>query len=1241
MMNWEGLHITDGIGQQDRPRKTLAADYFNVDELTFEEMLAMGVQFAKHIHYYNLANETDGNWGELLQTDEAVIMATILCIDLQQIESDFLSISYTEPDKTIDFMLSLAMKIDHWYTALVTCQEPSADLLARKLTTIIHQKLSVELQNLYEISNSLETSEALISKDSFSAIWRLEEDNTRETSQNAANVKQSLQQSFYRCSHAISFLKTDAEIALRQSMKSRNHNPSTGLFMVFLELFKKVQAQTNTFTLRHLQFYYDTVLNIGSRKTQPENYHLLLQTLPGCKTAQVEKGSVLSAGKDAEFNDIIFTTDNHLHVSDTRIDTIATLCLQQDHLISPETEIGAVTRIKSDIRTNIDSSESDTQAWPLFGVDETGSDNIRPTDTRMGFTIASPILHLEQGVRKIDIQFEVNFDSTNSINPSKKSFEQRFGSLFTRYLLTFKGDLTEQDKDNILTEAEASLSTRRLDEIRELLQQDWQGLFYKLFKNIFSLKLTTKNGWLNVESYIVSPLSEDLNAAKPGFEISLSLGPEVDAIAPYDPAIHGGEFETGFPLFECLINPQSSFYPYSLFQGLIVQAIDIDVDVRGVKNILTYNQHGQLDPSKPFQPFGPVPGNGAYFIIGNYEIAQKRLTALDFNLTWGELPSNLGGFETYYQGYHTAFDNDTFEATVSILADGRWLPEASSPTSKCHLFETENSGGHIASDKKIPVEKLGYARPIDQNIEAADFRYDLATRAGFFKIAPCAPESIFGHGEYGQLLSHTLTLNARLKKPKAVPNPPYTPVLNSISLCYKASTRIVPTSESETAGRGAESLTHIHPFGIETIYLGNRDTSCYLIPQYEHHGTLFVGLSGSNIAGALSLFFNLSQQAVKSERFEQAAFDWFFLASNDWQPIHKNNILSDTTHGFLTSGIVTLNIPTDISRHNTVMPKDLFWLRVSTNQTDGYFPHCHSVELHAIKVTGFKTATEVPNWTPVQRLTGIGSIKQGNKGFDGLGTENITERKTRISERLRHKNRALLPKDYEQLILQKYPDILKVKCFSHMSSIDNDIKPGQVLIVVIPDTQTKDCSCRLVHAYQLNDIKDYVKSLCSPFVNIEIRNPLYEQIQVRCTVKFTDAISGGIQIQHLNQHISDYICPWKPSGYQAKFGWSIRQQDIESFIRSLAYVDFITNFSMLHITQDRFGKYSLFDTVAADNAQAIHPRYPWSLAMPTDAHFIETIAREKAIKAEITGIDELAIGGTFIISGHSRNGKEE
>jgi len=231
-------------------------------------------------------------------------------------------------------------------------------------------------------------------------------------------------------------------------------------------------------------------------------------------------------------------------------------------------------------------------------------------------------------------------------------------------------------------------------------------------------------------------------------------------------------------------------------------------------------------------------------------------------------------------------------------------------------------------------------------------------------------------------------------------------------------------------------------------------------------------------------------------------------------------------------------------------------------------------------------------------------------------------------------------------VLQQFPDIYKVKCFNSISSRDDAIRPGQVLIVVIPEYAADSgmsCAHTMISAQKLKQIRDYVGKLSSEFVSIEVRNPQYEQIQVRCTVKFADTNCEGVNINRLNQQVSDYICPWKATGYRARFDWSIRQQDIESFIRNLNYVEYVTNFSMLHITTDNAGNYSLSDTATGDRGHqaVIRPRYPWSLALPAEKHFIETMPISRSIDAEITGVDELAVGSTFIINGSSGNGEEK
>jgi len=1275
MTDWSGINITDGTDQQGRISTALQAGYFDVDERVFEELLAMGAGYASEINFFNFKNENNGTWSEMFYADEAVIMSMILSTNLKRLESEFLSISSAGPEQLAGFMLGLAKKINFWFTRLNACQHESGKALAQKIATLIDEKLVTELHNVGEIATRVQTHPdpdgAGVSL--FGSVWRLARqgsdsrfpESTIRDFENSAQLKHQLRSSFYIFFNSISYLKTITSVFLQESMASQQHDPAIGLFMVFLKLYDRAQQKLNAFTQRHLDFYYDTILKVKNRGQVPESLYLLFESQAGTEKALIEKDTEFTPGKDESLNEIIYCAKDDLVVTDAEVKSLATLYLQHDKLISPESELGYVTRIKTSLpqMPEADAEEDQLISWPLFGAETNRLIEGRSADACIGFSLASPLLLLKEGVRKVDIGVElecvVKVDIKSMVldlleSKTEYEFIRLFGSLFAQYLLSHKGCLTAQQKNQIITQAERQLSKNMAEVVDSLLTQDWQGLFYKLFKKIFCIRLTAENGWLDVDNYIVMPYAEDAGHNNTGLRILLSLGQEAEPVTPYMADVHGGELETELPVCQCHINPQANFYPYSVFQDLVISSLQVNVEVKGVKNILAYNQHGQLDPSRPFQPFGPLPSSNSYFIFGNYEIARKRLLDLKVNFEWGDLPHNAGGFGEYYRGYETPYSNRIFKGNFTALSASSWYPNDSAARTAIDLFGSEEQGSSISIKKTIAVNAIDYSKAVDPGIPEEAFLYSLKTRDGFFRLSLSAPKSAFGHAEYPVLLTKVLSANARLKKPGQPPNPPYTPTLNRMSLDYKASSTINPAARADEDGVLSEKIFHQHPFGVETAYPAVQDKPCFLMPQYGHEGNLFIGVSAKDIAGTLTLFFHMSGEVAQASVDERLSIDWFYLASNTWRAMPVRRILSDTTHGFLSSGIVTLNIPNDINRDNTVMPGEYYWLRVSTAQGSCSFCGVYTVQANALRVVRKRnedTAVahkipEVIKWSAISTIPGIGNIRQVGKPFGGRAKETDIERKTRVSERLRHKNRALVPWDYERLILERFPEIYKAKCFPNISSADESIKPGSVLIVVVPNSQSVSgdtCTRVMMGSDQLNRIGSYIKNQTSPFARIEIKNPVYEQVQVRCTVKFVDGISDGINLNRLNREISNYICPWYNKGYQARFGWSIRQKDMESHIRSLSYVNFVTNFSMLQITVDRDGKYSLFDTAKDEDSidVVIRPRYPWSLAIPAKRHFIETMQAARSIKAEITGVDELEIGSTFIISGSGDHGEEK
>jgi hypothetical protein len=325
------------------------------------------------------------------------------------------------------------------------------------------------------------------------------------------------------------------------------------------------------------------------------------------------------------------------------------------------------------------------------------------------------------------------------------------------------------------------------------------------------------------------------------------------------------------------------------------------------------------------------------------------------------------------------------------------------------------------------------------------------------------------------------------------------------------------------------------------------------------------------------------------------------------------------------------------------MPGDLFWLRVSLDRQPEIPCSVYSIHAQALEVTWHKQddssahmASNLPAGTIKDSrvsIPGIDRIVQIADSFGGRLPEEEDQLKTRVSERLKHKNRATVPWDFERLILNHFPNIYKVKCFSNM--VDNPQRwqrPGHILIVAIPIL--KDASAAIMkptaHGMLLREIEEYVKGLSSPFVTIKVRNPAYEKIQVRCTVQFSRGKAGGYYTRKLNQALVDYLSPWNETGYTAKFGWRVRRYDLKSYIRNMDYINFVTDFSLLRVAEDDNGFYRLFDTVARPDKE-ICPFSPWSIAIPFRQHYIEVSEKAKVIKPAVTGIDELEIGSNFII----------
>lgn len=772
-------------------------------------------------------------------------------------------------------------------------------------------------------------------------------------------------------------------------------------------------------------------------------------------------------------------------------------------------------------------------------------------------------------------------------------------------------------------------------------------IFERVFRGVWLAEFSVAGGWLVPGDVLARRRDSDGFGWGGCIELSMRLGLEQPPIVPCKPAIHG-HMCPAQPMLRLTLQNRTRLYAYSLLQQVILHDVVLSVNVTGVRDIVLYNQLGRLDAGKPFQPFGPLPALGAYCLFGNEELAGKSLRALRLNLRWGQLPGEEGGFAAHYLAYPGEWSAAGFQVRPEILRDGRWRGGTSG---NLQLFQGERHVRDTISLVLPETDLALYHRP--QARGQGPLVYGTTTRNGFFRLELCAPNAAFGHALYARLLSEALTANARLKRAKlAVPLPqePYTPTVEQLSLDYIASQRISLKQMAESSASG--QLFHLYPFGYDTPRARPGMDGVPLLPRYFYDGNLYVGLSGTTPCGALSLYFHLrAESAAECWQASLPQPTWAVWCEDGWRALETDRLLSDGTLGFLRNGIVVLDLPAGMTRHCPQLPGELYWLRLSADGVLERLAGLYGIYTQAVTARRVhprskdEAGTPLPPATirtPLHAIGGLRTIQQIGPSFGLSQPEAADMLRVRSAERLRHKDRASTPWDYERLLLDAFPAVFKVKCFVNGEAPDAAIagKPGGVLVVVVPAPRQgvlfHSTDAPRFDAAVLEQMAVHLRERSTPGIQFVVRNAVYERIQVRCALRLARGVHPGAATIRVNQAIVEFLSPWHADGCRPVFNWDVRAEAIEARLRELDDVDVVCAMSLLHIVRTDSNTYQLLDTARTrDGApvRQVRPVQPWSLVLPTPRHLIELIGVPSSHGAQATGVGKLEIGGTFIVGG--------
>ncbi len=1134
-----------GLTHKDRHSEKLEASYFKIDERTLEDFVEFSKSFAEYINYYNTENNVDGNATAFFGADITMLLIHISSYKIEHLENRFGEViniiekNDAEYNLAIDLIFRLIEQVANWKNFTVAIKE-----FNNEISELIKSKFSKSLARIYEFEKCLQKKTNYKSENKTYRFlseleWSIEEYQI-EPFILKATEKDSLKKEvishvyiLFNSVVATTELLIESSRKYLQKIKDNGETqPHVALYIAFIEMYKHAQNDINKFTQRHLDYYYNEILKLDNIPETPDKVHLVFDLQDNLDFYRLKKGTGFYAGQDKNGKELQYKLDSEIIVSQSKVNNLKTI-INYEEQSNEKHEFLEHVFLSSNINNDIHEEEKDDKSYNL------------------GFAIASSFFKLPEGYREIKFTF----------------YLQRYA--FEDFIKLYNEEILKDPNINI-------------NDIDEFVN------------SLFSFAYSTTNEKNESETFI-APQKNVRTFFKKNtegiplnqFYVEVKIPEVFPPISPCVTESFPEAKERGLPLcYFFLSRDKVSFYNY--YKKIVIDKVGIDIHVEGVRDLIVQNQYGLIDGTVPFEPFGATPSIGSTFYLGHETIFSKKIDELQIVFDWQDVPLDENGFAEYYQGYSDIVNNQSFKASVSALKDRKWIPEDSKQV--VHLFDDVDE---LEDANIMPVDNIRVIDDLDLNKINDAFKglakinennaYSRISTNGFLKFEFIYPPSGFGHSEYPKILKRQAA-RAIKKGASAMEelNEPWSPTLNSVSINYEASTVIDFNHQSRYK---RPCYYHIKPFGNEIVSepAGNRIT---FIPEYDVGAEVYIAIEEFYEKDDLSIFININN-LIRSTK-DKVDVKWSFLQSDKWIDVYDKAILVDTTNDLSRSGIITFDFSeydTDFFNlknltNNDTFPKGFFYLRIKTNSGDAFINRINYFRCHGAVASFFNNdnitdhLTEgLPKGTIVAFTSDhpdIREIEQPFSSFGGEGRENRTDFQIRVSERLRHKNRGVTKWDYEHIILEEFSKITKVICLNNTNN-EVEKEPGNILLVVIPEIQTfteknKSLEPRSSDV-ELKEIRDFIKERISPFINLSVRNPIYEQVQVKFEVQFNEGYNPRYYMQIVNQDLATFLNPWvkKDSVVKITATDNIYSMHIVYFLEKREYIDFVSNVSVFHI----------------------------------------------------------------------------
>ena len=1230
--------IRDGKSQAERRDiSALTPESLPLDHRSEQQLLAYLYEYAKSVTYYDTDMQTS-NWQAFLLGGVAVQASIVSQFDPQILRGSFEQkqknfsegLNKSDLGSVLDFLFETAFQINHWHIALANdtalvdgnlvinendLRRVIGNLIASNLRqnvvklvavanvwsdkSIVNERRTYEIPDLGDLSNNdvwgnLDYA-TLSARD---AVLKKKQYRPDDFAQAAQAKLNEVFQTFHKAINEIVAAATTIDV----TPPTQTHDPHLALLYAFLRLFKFVGDDMNRMTKRHLDFYYRDVLGLTFKAHVPDVAHLIFEINKPYSQHKINAETLVKDGKDALGSDILFNLTDEVIVDKAQVKSLRTIFKSKKLHAAPVADsadgLGAAFNDPTETR------------WKTLGK---ADDSLM---ARVGLMVASPVLFLSEGTRTITTTFTTDLPINFNIVSHLFSFEINDDTL--NFLKANKLDATKLSKKVYVGDV-ANVLTQLKADLQYPIAVSESDLIKNLTKTaIFKVELTGKKGWFQPKGALTFGSKT----------IAVTLGAAEEAVVGADPSVLKADFGTTDPMMRLTLNPyilNANDGLYNFFKKYQLTNISIIADVKDVKTMIVKTDEGIVDATKPFMPFGAVPGIGSSFTVLTPSLSQVKLSKLDIKVEWDKLPTDefVKHYEAYAKSsYNPNFPNVTPTITSIITKNSDFKVKVNSATAE-PLFTKDIIDDTLLSKKSFSLgnpnssvssvlfelSPLNFLHSLytqilvlralekDQiNIKIANATVAVVTAATTAGVEQGKINNVLNILSNGflskeQKVDAILALNPNLNSTAQqnlitqinaisnrladaslnvlTPNPPYTPIIKAISMDYTATTE------------GVVKLWHLHPFeeqNVEKIALNDK-----LLPQFDDEGSLLIGLTDAVMGSTVRLLFQVLEPSADAY-LSKADIKWQVLNGNKWDILKDGeHILDDDTQGLIRSGVVQINLPFGLNRlATTLLPPQYIWLKASATQLTAAVCDTIGVFTQAAK-TVFKANKNDLSRLKVPLKAGalaklaepdsfIKGVKQPFESIGGRAPEDDTTFYRRVSERLRHKGRAITLFDYEQLVLEAFTDIYKVKCITHTLASrtqgfsDKQAAAGHVTFVVIPNVSNLPFTERLkpkASRRLLEAVHDFLKERISPFVRLRVMNPVYDEIHIAIDVIYKQGKSPEFYNAQLRQDLERYFAPWAYApDAPMPFSGVVFKSSIIGFVESLDYVDYIKNFNM-------------------------------------------------------------------------------